>query len=49
MYAMANVLGTLKEAGWSTNQPSDLSQTLIYDIFGHNLTFSKEEFQILKL
>lgn len=35
-----------KEVGWSTDYPSDLSQTFKDIIFGHNLLFREEKIQI---
>lgn len=35
----------LKEARYSTNEPSDTSLTLIYDTFGHEILLIKEKFR----
>lgn len=35
----------LKDAWYSTNEPSDPSLTLIYDTFSHEILLSKEKFK----
>lgn len=35
----------LKDARYSTNEPSDPSLTLIYDTFGYEILLSKEKFK----
>lgn len=43
---MCNIL---KEAGWSTNEPSDLPKNLGYNLLSYFLLFSEEKIQIIYL